>query len=502
MVQRTRWRYSPIPHNYSSCRPMELGPGIAVGAWDGLWARAQSAEFLAATDMGDPVYSAFMRYEDSAPLHGVVAADWATYVAGDFNGGPFKYSIFPILYSFTASLVITLGLTVIVFFNVRTKPHRGVPKLLRVAAVLACGNLLTFVVRAMMQLGRDHAEGVVPMNHILDMLWTDTAFNTVDIVAVLILQLCQVQTVMRFFTRFQEKRLISLCGILLAVVSQVLWAIPPFSEAVSNHFMPLDDDKDMDVLPPFVYLVRIAQAGSYASFVLMHIFVKKKLCVQSVQMFLLTVLTVVVVVLQPAFFIADVTNVWIDNLSEIFSTTCYMGSTVIVWEWSNRLSILEARRQAQSILGRPVYEDEEQGYNFARYALKIQTALTSKSDDGDTTSATSSVAPRPTRFEGKGVHLSPVYVQEGEQQAVMAFNKRMGTRAFAHHVLDSIIYYTDKVVVKGLGNLSASLSSKSSSATSIRGRVKKRIGLEGTNDVFVYRTKDLVFDSDDDIPRT
>ncbi|AET39006.1 Rim21p Ecym_3528 [Eremothecium cymbalariae DBVPG len=512
MVKRTRWRYAPATHNYSGVGGIALGEGILVADFlPNLYSQASSVEFDAFTDMGDPIYSTFMKHLDSAPLLEQVESDWKIYVSSDFDGGPFKYSIYPILYSFMSNLVITVGLTVIVFFNVRKKPYRGVSKLLRVGSLLACVNLIVFILKAMIRLYHHYSDsGVVPMNEVLNMLWTDTAFTSVDLVAVFIFQLCQVQTVMRCFDRVQEKRLVSLCGIILAVVTQVLWAIPPFSEAVSGHFMPLETDGDMDILSPFVYLVRIAQSGIYASLVCLQIFTKRKLCVKGPQIIMLTVLTLFVVLLQPTFFIVDVTNVWIDNLSEIFTTTCYMASTVIVWEWNDRLSVLEGKKQAQSILGRPVYEDEEQGYYFAKYALKVQTAVTrgrtnnAESDHvnedrrltgGDDSSSNVLDSSSQTRDE-----YPPIHIQEGEQPTIVAFNKPQRIWDKAHYILDSIVYYTDKIIVKELGNFTSSLSSKSTAdGEEQRHRVRKRVGLDRTNNVYVYKTKDVVFDSASDI---
>lgn len=100
-------------------------------------------------------------------------------------------------------------------------------------------------------------------------------------------------------------------------------------------------------------------------------------------MMILTLLALIIVLLQPGFFVADVANIWVDDLSEIFNTTCYVGSAVIVWEWVDHILILERKVQAQSVLGRPVYEDDQEDYHFAKYALKVQDAISRDSETGE-----------------------------------------------------------------------------------------------------------------------
>ena len=61
------------------------------------------------------------------------------------------------------------------------------------------------------------------------------------------------------------------------------------------------------------------------------------------------------------------------------------------------------------------------------------------------------------------------------------------------------MYYTDQVIVRGLGNKTMSLSSKSSnSLRKNRALVRKRVGLDRPNEVYVYSTQDVVFDSEDE----
>ncbi|GMF05948.1 unnamed protein product [Ambrosiozyma monospora] len=58
-----------------------------------------------------------------------------------------------------------------------------------------------------------------------------------------------------------------------------------------------------------------------------------------------------------AFFIADISNVWVSELSEVFNLTCYLISNIITWEWLNRMAQLERHEQKGGVLGRQFFYD-------------------------------------------------------------------------------------------------------------------------------------------------
>lgn len=518
MVRRTRWRLFSGSEYYESCMPQELGGGLLI--WKGIQepiAYFDNIIFQGHCDFNEPVYSSFKKTPSSFPYLDVVNSDWARYISDDLDGGPFKYSIYPVIFSFTANFVITLSLTVIVFINTRRKPSRGASNLLKLGSTLASVNLTIFVVKALKSLRHQHDNySISSTNHILNILWNDLAFTGIDFIVVLVCQLCQVQVVMRLFPRVQEKRIVFFLGIFLSLICQTLWAIPTFSQSTDQTREVKDLINNLEILSPFVYLFRIALGGCYASIICFHVFTKKHICFLGKRMSLLTFLTILIVLLQPGFFVADVANVWIDDLSEIFNTTCYVGSTVIVWEWIDSLHIIERKQQAQSVLGRPIYEDEQSDYYFAKYALRIQNALSRKPDDSDDTGNCN-----PDEYNDKGLRGDRSCTDTSEPRSSssnqllfpdqqvqddvskVAFNKHKSLKGVAiekcAHVLDSVLYYTDQVIVRGLGNKTMSLSSKSSnSLRKNRALVRKRVGLDRPNEVYVYSTQDVVFDSEDE----
>ncbi|SCV05146.1 LANO_0H01068g1_1 [Lachancea nothofagi CBS 11611] len=497
MVKKTSWRYDQTPENYTSCLGLALGDGIILWTQnDRSVGYYHDVQFQSYCDDKAPVYSALRRTNESFPYLDLIEEDWKVFTEGGNDHGPFKYSIYAILLSFTANFVIALSLTVIVFITIRQKPYRGASNLLKLGSSLASVNLTIFVVKALKVLRDDHAtKGIVSTDAVLNLLWNDLTFMSLDFLVVLICELCQVQIIMRLFSRVREKRIVFLVGVVLSIVSQVLWAIPTFTQAISeNHQDLFYDASGLTLLSPFVYLLRIALSASYASIICFHIFTKRQLCLQNQRMALLTVITILMVLLQPGFFVADVANIWVDDLSEIFNTTCYVGSAVIVWEWVDHLLILERKVQAQSVLGRPVYEDDQQDYYFAKYALKMQDAISRDSGKAGTSSSLGAQDAEIPNQVAPPRDTNKVEFNESQPLKDVILEK-------VSKVVDGMTYYTDHFIVKRLVIKTLSLHSKGSSDDyrQRKATVRRRIGLDRPNEVYVYATKDVVFDSDEEL---
>ncbi|SCU97359.1 LAME_0F19416g1_1 [Lachancea meyersii CBS 8951] len=498
MVKTGSWRYDQGHDDYASCEALHLGSGILLRAHkDNPISLYNDIQFTSYCDDQRPLYSALIRTAQTFPYLEQIQQDWKAFISSpDSSRGPFKYSIYAILLSFTANFVIALSLTVIVFITVRQKPYRGASNLLKLGSSLASINLTIFVAKAMSALKEDHInKGIVSTNVVLNLLWNDLTFACLDLLVVLICELCQVQIVMRLFSRVREKRFVFLAGVVLSLISQVLWAIPSFTQIGKNHSMGLSYDTDgLILLSPFVYLMRITFSAFYASIICFNVFIKRNLCLQNQRMILLTFITILMIFMQPAFFVADVTNVWVDDLSEIFNTTCYVGSAVIVWEWVDYLLILERKVQAQSVLGRPVYEDDQQDYYFAKYALKTQDNQFRGSNINTTNSSSNSATYADI----------PAQVPPSMDNNKVEFNERPPIKERllegCTKIIDGMIYYTDHFIVKGLVIKTLSLHSKNSSDdySKRKAKVRRRIGLDRPNEVYVYATRDVVFDSEEE----
>ncbi|CCK72597.1 Rim21p KNAG_0K02340 [Huiozyma naganishii CBS 8797] len=501
------WRYSPDSDQvYRSCEMNELGSGILLSRDLPVpLLYADNIRFRSYCYENHPVYMACNFVAFPAHYLPVITKDWDPQKLNkDRLGGSFSSGIYAVLMSFSANFVITLCLTVLTFIITRDRPHVYASRSLKLGSLLASINLTIALGRLLQLLSDQHNKhGAAVSKAIIKFFSQDATFTTLDFLTTLTLQLCQVFIIMRTFERNQEKKLILFCGVFLSFATNILWVIPQY-RTVAGHSIT------WDTLPPFIYLFRIALAASYAVLVLSYIIQKRRLWCKTLQMAFLTLLTVLAVLLLPGFFIADVANVWIAELGELFTTTCYVGSTFLVWEWLERLNAIERTVQAQSILGRPIYEDEQRDYMFAQYALKIQDAIQRdevvSSDDDENSHPHSSShgdielhdmlssTSRETRSSMDRISVNQINFNAKQSHKNIMVQKL--TNAF-----DRFTYFTDQVVLKKLGTRSLSSNSNTEQSENKRAKmVSRRIGLDNPDKTFVYNTKDVVFASDEELP--
>lgn len=514
---------------YPSCNMLHLGSGLLIG--HSLPAKAMFVDdiyFQSYCLNGNPTYMTGTLHRIPGTYLDSVMDDWAQYLSRtDPNTGSFQHSIMPMIISFTANFVITFALTILAFLNVSDKPYIYASRLLKLGATIASINIAVSLAKLMKMLNDEYTNlGIIEKYFMISLFRINTLFVTLDFLSIFILQCCQTFILMRIFERNQEKRIIFFVGISLAIISNILWILPRYHQIIYG-LTEEDENNNWELLPPFVYMFKIVIAASYASLIINFIIRRRKFCYKNLQLTILTFLTIISVLLLPAFFIADVTNYLISEITELFNTTCYVGSTFIVWEWLERLSVIQKREQAQSILGRAIYEDEQQNYTFARYALKVQDALSRKesvskyeygsssntimsgysADDINTTRRTMESDFDLDLSQPKSLKTINSDSKEGpsDNQSVnrIRFNTKRSYIDIAHEKIDNtlnnIIYFTDHIILKKLGARSSGGSSSSSTNSKERKElVRKRIGLDITNKVYVYSTKEVNFESDDE----
>ncbi|AMD20324.1 HDL420Cp [Eremothecium sinecaudum] len=495
MVFLIEWRVPYEKIAYETRKTLQLGEGVLVSdILPNGFMKVDAMDFSAYNDAGDPAYSSFVRYADSAAWLPEIWEDWKRYTQVHHNARPFRRGVFMMLQYLTSSLAVILFLTVVGFLSTSNRAVHGVSRLLRFASLLASIKSIVLTAEVLRRLHQHYvSEGIIPFNTVMSVLWKYKIFAVLDVLTVFAFQLCQVQIVMRFYDRVKEKRFISVCGVILSLISQILWIIPicVINRGQSPKQM---DHGSVNVLSPFVFLIRVALAGSYASLLGLQIFTKRQFCFQGLQMILLTLLTVCVVLFQPVLFFFDLVRVWFDNSNEIFSTVWYMCSTVIVWEWYDRVDVLEAKLQTQSIMGRPIYEDEEHFYYYVKYALRAQFTKTNSNSNYSRLGRSNSPGGFIDDSVITGQDLSTSHPMEYDQNSVIVLKTRRDVWDRIRAIRDGVTYYTDRVFVKSLGNWSLNWKHESEEDRS-KNRVIKRLGLDQSNDTYLYRTKDVDFDN-------
>ncbi|SMN19517.1 similar to Saccharomyces cerevisiae YNL294C RIM21 Component of the RIM101 pathway, has a role in cell wall construction and alkaline pH response [Maudiozyma saulgeensis] len=524
---------------YPSCDINYQGSGMLIG--ESLPIPVMFADdiyFQSFCYSGSPAFMSGTLYDIPATYLESVVADWNMFLALDGScSGSFKFGIFPMIVSFTTNFIITFTLTVLIFLSMNDKPYVYASRLLKIGSLISTVNLAISLSNLINLLRHQYEKyGILGKFYMVQFFELNATFVTLDFLSTFILQCCQTFILMRIFERKKEQKVIFFVGITLAIVSNLLWAVPRYHEIVHGISVK-DENNNWELLPPFVYMFKIIIAASYACLIINFIIRKRHQCFKTAQLTLLTLLTILVILLLPGFFIADLASFWIYEFSELFNTTFYVSCTFVVWEWLERLSIIQKREQAQSILGRAIYEDEQQNYTFAKYTLKVQDALTRKVSSStfssDEITKSSNIKDYPTSNKSDESYMSKLHlsttktirvrtstseVEEGDDvdsgdplaptddirdiQSInqVHFNTERSYKDIAHSTFDNtvnnVVYFSDKIG-KTLGSYSFGSSSKSSSdSKKEKNEVKRRIGLDMTNKVYVYSTKDVEFDSD------
>ncbi|CAK9441794.1 uncharacterized protein LODBEIA_P56620 [Lodderomyces beijingensis] len=304
----------------------------------------------------------------SEPLP-VVASSWEDYTQNNSRGS-FSYSVVSIVYAISVSAVITWFLTIFVLTNYTIKPSW----LLKGSTLLSSVYILLVVIKSIITLHEQQREGYLHGAKLLNDVNRNNAVNIMDLIVVFLLQINQVQIIMRLFQRQKDKRLTFYIGIIATLMSQIIWSISSF------HTFATENEAG-DILPAFIYLVRIAMALCYAAIITVYFISKIKLIIANRRIWLLTLLTLILIYSPVAFFIADVSNAFIYELSEIFSVVNYVIGVVIPWEWCNKFNLIMKAKEKEGVLGRRFYEDES--YELDRFELFVEEQAPSDENDDD-----------------------------------------------------------------------------------------------------------------------
>ncbi|KAL7662609.1 pH-response regulator protein palH/RIM21 [[Candida] zeylanoides] len=345
-----QWRHTLDDTTYSSCQPLELPPGLLIS----LYETRATAEFIDRASYQQSCYLGrtpmlntnvgYLMEQYARPLP-LMRQSWHRWTHSNY--GSFAYSVVPVFYSISVSAVVTWFLTIFVLTNYTIKASL----LLRASTILSSAYLLVTVVLAFIKLDQQQRRGYLHGAELLDYINANRALNILDLVVMMLLQVNQAQVIMRIFSRQSDKRMTLLIGVAFTLTSQVIWAVAQF------HSFGRDNEAG-DILPAFIYLVRIAMGATYAALITVYICTKAHLVWRNRSIWLLTLLTLVLIYSPVAFFIADVSNIWVSELSDVFSCVTYVICVVIPWEWCNKLNAIMRVREKEGLLGRRFHEDE------------------------------------------------------------------------------------------------------------------------------------------------
>lgn len=500
------WRYTGYEKVYDLCKQISLPDGVLISHdFDRAVKYVAQATFRqkcfeGSTPMLNTNINLVMN-TFSQPLP-VVKASWSEYTLQP-NDGVFVYSVVPIVYSISILAVITWFLTLFVITNYTIKPSL----VLRASAFLSSAYMLITVVKSIVILNAQQRQGYLHGEALLEHINLLTYLNAIDMVTTLLLQINQVQVVMRLFLRQSDKRLIFFVGVLASAASQTLWCLSKFHSFEGQ-------EEAGQIIRAFTYLIRIATSISYAAIFTAFVSTKIKTIAAHRNIWAITLLTLVFIYAPVAFFVADVSSTWVYELSEVFSVVTYVICVVIPWEWCNKYNVIRKIKEKEGVLGRRFHEDEL--YELDRFELFVEE----EDDDASDTNHTSSDGTRHGSSSDDTGHGFSTKTRNSEVLDMAKFEteaaRPTGMARFSNglfKVRNRFLDITDKIIATGLAiPRSVSVGSAHTPAFHFDRRPHEHsIGTDrprtvafedeqhtrNGRDVFVYSTRDVVINIDD-----
>lgn len=122
-----------------------------------------------------------------------------------------------------------------------------------------------------------------------------------------------------------------------------------------------------EALAAFEYLFKISMSILYCCCICAYCIIQRKVAFCTRGLTVIGTLSLISIFLPVALFILDITNSnislfgdWMDYVDLV----ALLGSTVIVREWIMRAKFQERKRQNESVLGRQIYADDENGFIY------------------------------------------------------------------------------------------------------------------------------------------
>jgi len=267
---------------------------------------------------------------------------------------PFFASITPQTFALAGATIASAILLILLFLSRSRKPW-----LQKIAALGTTMSLVTYMVVSVnlleqqYVLGRYDADDLRAVNHNL----------TVMIIAYLAsfaIYLSQVQTLMRIFPRKRDKVIIKWTGfglIVLAMLFSALYTflpvnVPPTGRSAALHIF-------LQILPPLNYLFAIALAFIYMCCLIYFAIAHRRVAFTVPAGLILALLSLACITMPIIFFCLDIWAKFVVGWGQFIRSIASIGSTVIVWEWIDRVEEWESKRAGKNgVLGRRIFEDE------------------------------------------------------------------------------------------------------------------------------------------------
>lgn len=266
---------------------------------------------------------------------------------------PFSKSVITTCLVLSASLVLVYFTLVLLLSQYYKRP---VYQLFTVAITAA--TITMVMVKVNNHLYAQLVNGYFDSTQLSEFLGTNMTINIMFAITLFFLTMAQVQVLFSIFKRRREKVIIFWFGMILSICQAILWALAAiYGDSQSNS-----DDGELsgseDAVIVFAYLFKIAISIMYAGCILYFAIMKRKIAFGS-EVILLAVMSHASTITPVVLFILDTTATFVDEWSDFVDLVVLMASSIVVWEWIDRVHEIERKIQQNSVLGKQYFQEDE-----------------------------------------------------------------------------------------------------------------------------------------------
>lgn len=274
-----------------------------------------------------------------------------TLVGKEANGEeiePFYGSVIPIAYTISATTIIAWLLFILLLIAQKKRPWFQKFMTLFVAI-----SLTVFLARTTKFLEYQYRRGYHDAEELRHHVFGSLSFRILEVLSILIVWMAHLQVLLRMFDRAKERQVILWAGVVLAVIDTTFWCLVNF--LVPYH---TDNHTLRDVIPALADLFQITIQIVYAGAVIIYAIRKRKFAFNR-KSIITAIISLCAVLMPLIFFILDLAEYWITGWSEFIRWVSDAAASVVVWEWIDAVERLEKEQQKNGVLGRQIYEDDD-----------------------------------------------------------------------------------------------------------------------------------------------
>lgn len=294
------------------------------------------------------------------------------------NVAPFYSSSVPLVFVIGATTVTAWALIIVLlitpagitnrasgslfaFFPTRRMPgqplSRARPLLQRVAALLVAVAMTIATVDTFRAAENQYSQKTVDASVLRDDVAGSIEIRVIRVISDIFLWLAQVQTLIRLFPRHKEKLIIKWLGFLLILLDLIFSCLNSFF--VNSLERPR---AYQDAIPALAYLFQLSLSLLYAAWVFFYSLTKRRYAFFHPKMpniSIIATLSAISVLVPVVFFIVDVAEPDVAGWGDYFRWVGAAAASIIVWEWVDRIELLEQDEKKDGILGREVFDGDE-----------------------------------------------------------------------------------------------------------------------------------------------